>query len=218
VNLRLSPKRIAAMTLFEVGVVVAIVLVLALIFLPALAASKRKSSKITCVNNLKQVGLVFRLWSGDNNDKYQMDVSVTNGGAMEFASVGNVVGIFQVTSNELGTPKILLCDESTNQVGATNFGSGLSSKNISYFVGVDAKEIYPQMILSGDDHLSLNGSRVKSGLLEITNWSSVNWTQERHYGNGNVGLVDGSVQQLTSAGFRSALSLTGLATNRLAIP
>ncbi len=217
-KLRLSPKHNAAMTLFEVGVVVAILLVLALIFLPALAASKRKSSKINCVNNLKQIGLAFRLWSGDNNDKYQMDISVTNGGAMEFASVGNVIEIFQVMSNELGTPKILLCNESTNQVGATNFGSGLNSKNISCFVGVDAKEIYPQMILSGDDNLLLKGVSVKSGLLEITNPTAVQWTQVRHSGGGNIGFADGSAMQFSTARLTNVLGLTGVATNRLAIP
>jgi hypothetical protein len=42
-----------------------------------------KRQKIRCVNDLKQVGIAFRLWEGDNNDKYPMAVSVTNGGAME---------------------------------------------------------------------------------------------------------------------------------------
>ena len=43
--------------------------------LPALAAAKRKAQRINCVNNLKQVGLAFRIWEGDNNDKYPMAVS-----------------------------------------------------------------------------------------------------------------------------------------------
>ena len=38
--------------------------------LPALAAAKKKAQKINCINNLKQVGLAFRIWEGDNGDKY----------------------------------------------------------------------------------------------------------------------------------------------------
>ena len=43
--------------------------------LPALAAAKRKAQRINCVNNLKQDGLAFRIWEGDNGDKYPMAVS-----------------------------------------------------------------------------------------------------------------------------------------------
>ena len=42
--------------------------------LPALAAAKKKAQKISCTNNLKQVGLATRIWGGDNGDKYAMAV------------------------------------------------------------------------------------------------------------------------------------------------
>ena len=41
-----------------------------MLLLPALARAKKKAQRINCVNNLKQVGLAFRLWGGDNDDKY----------------------------------------------------------------------------------------------------------------------------------------------------
>src|SRR5450631_2809380 len=63
-----------AFTLIELLVVIAIIAILAAMLLPALAAAKKKAQKINCVNNLKQVGLSFRLWEGDNNDKYPMAV------------------------------------------------------------------------------------------------------------------------------------------------
>jgi prepilin-type processing-associated H-X9-DG protein len=217
-KLRLTPKRNAAMTLFEVGVVVAILFVLALIFLPALAASKRKTSRIGCINNVKQISLSFRLWSGDNNDKYPMDISVTNEGAMEFAANGNVAGIFQVMSNELSTPKILFCFEDANRFFATNFGSSLNAKTISYFVGVDARQATPQMVLVGDDNLLLNGVPVKSGLRTIASNAPVSWSTGRHEFGGNIGLADGSVAQLTTRGLQEAFKTSNSATNRLAIP
>jgi prepilin-type processing-associated H-X9-DG protein len=217
-KLRLSHKRNAAMTLFEVGVVVAILFVLALVLLPALAASRRKPSRINCVNDVKQIGLSFRLWAGDNNDKYPMDISVTNGGAMEFASVGNVAGIFQVMSNELGTPKILRCSDDTCRFCATNFGSSLSGKTISYFIGVDARETTPQMILVGDDNLLLNGVPVKSGLVTIASNAPVSWSKGRHEFGGNIGLADGSVAQVTTRELQEAFKTSNSVTNRLAIP
>ena len=104
---RLSNRPTAALTLVEVMVVVFILFVLAAILLPALAAAKKKTSKIGCTNQLKQIGLAFRIWTGDNQDKYPLEVSVRNGGAMESAVLGDAVAVFQVMSNELSTPKVL---------------------------------------------------------------------------------------------------------------
>ena len=92
---RLSKKRNAAMTLFEVGVVIAIVMILVVLILPRLARP-RTATVINCANNLKQLGLAYRIWEGDNGDIYPMGISVTNGGSMEMVATGNVVKTFLV--------------------------------------------------------------------------------------------------------------------------
>jgi hypothetical protein len=71
--------------------------------------------RITCTNNLKQVGLGFRIWAAEHQDKIPTQISITNGGAMEAILTGNVAAAFQVMSNELSTPKILFCP--TDQTG-----------------------------------------------------------------------------------------------------
>ena len=108
------------MTLIEVLVVIFVVVVLAAMFLPALAAAKRKSSRINCFNNLKQIGLAFRVWEGDNGDKYPMQFAVTNSDTMKLISSGNSYVLWQTMSNELSTPKVLHCPADTEHAVATN--------------------------------------------------------------------------------------------------
>jgi hypothetical protein len=211
----------AALTLFEVAVVVAVLVVLAAVLLPVLAATKRKSSRLGCTNNVKQIGLAYRIWEGDNGDIYPMGISVTNGGSREMAATGDVALTFLVMSNELSTPKILLCpnDPDPDRIYNTNNFFGLCNSNISYLVGVDAtNEANPQLILSGDCNLEMGGRPVKSGLLSVRKGDPVAWQPPRHGTCGNLGLADGSVQSTTSSGLHDYLVPTGLATNRLAIP
>jgi hypothetical protein len=219
-----------ALTSMELLVVIAVIVVIMLL-LPLIGARHHYSNRLSCVNNLKQINLAYRVWSGDNNDKYPMDVSVTNGGAMELAATGNVLNVFLLMSNELATPKVLYCPSDEEHACATQFDATFSVSNISYFVGIDATEYNPQMILSGDDHLQLNGIPVKSGLSTFATNSDLGWTSSRHVPvkehfwmpapnehNGNIGLADGSAQQLTSAGLQHALQQTGTNFTRLAIP
>ena len=204
-------------TSVELLVVICVVAAVAALLLPALAAAKRKSSRINCVNNLKQDCLAFKMWAGDNSDKYPTQVSVTNGGAMELAFAGDVAGIFRVMSNELDTPKILICWEDTSRHYATNFTTDLNHQTISYFVGLDAAESYPQMILLGDDNLAVNGVPVRPGILNLWTNASIGWTAERtgkFHGAGNVAFTDGSVQEMSSS---YNLATVGM-TNRLVIP
>jgi prepilin-type processing-associated H-X9-DG protein len=219
---------VEAFTLIELLIVMMCLCILALIFLPALSRPKDYAQRINCVNNLKQIGVGFRTWALDNSDKYPAHVSVTNGGTMELVDGGTVWPHFSVMSNELSTPKILVCPEDVarKRWTATTFGSGApncipfcSNTNVSYFVGVDAVDSSPLMFLSGDANIGLEGALPKAGLQSFSTNSNIAWSQPRHEKGrkGNIGLADGSVEVFNSKELRKALIASGV-TNRLAIP
>ena len=231
-KVQLNVKR-RGFTLIEFFVVVVVLAVL-IALLPALFKAKARSSRIGCVNCLKQAGLAFRQWSLDNEDKYPMQVSVTNSGTMELTETGKVYPHFLVMSNELNTPKILYCpsEPDSGRTAAASFGRTLGAGantsyltndlNVSYFVGVDSQDTYPQMFLTGDHNIG-NGNPPTvpyTGNFPGSDctWSlgtnfTVNlgpsWLDNMHQKQGNVGLADGSVQAFSRSRFQEALRNTG---------
>jgi len=104
-------------------------------------ASDRQS--FHCVNNLKQIGLSFRLWAIDRpidqDCEFPFNLSTKVGGTKELCDRGsdgfdrNAVRHFQVMSNELSDPKILVCPADTAKRPATDF-SKLQAANVSYLL------------------------------------------------------------------------------------
>ena len=219
-NLRVSHQKTAALTLVEVLVVICVGAVLTIVILQAVNSGHiRKTPRIACINNLHYICLSYCVWAGDHNDKFPIQVSVTNGGTMELNADGNKAWLnFLVLSNELKTSKFLWCPSDKDRVAAQNFTNGFSAKNISYFVGLDAETNHPQMFLSGDDNFAIGGVPVKSGLLAVSTNTPITWTAGRHVNAGNIGLADGSVRGPKSSDLQRMLVETGVATNHLAIP
>jgi hypothetical protein len=108
------------------------------------AKMQERARLIGCINNLKQLGLASRLWANDNHDVYPPNVLCM--------------------SNEMATPKILVCPADTGRQPAADWSSFTS-----------ASTSYEYLMPGGSDH---EPTRVLF----------------RCPIHGNIGLADGSVQ------------------------
>ena len=134
---------------------------------------------------------------------------------------------FAVLSNELSTPKILNCpsdDKTEAEVFGNYTQAGVAppianqvtygakrNDNLSYFLGVDASEEQPQLWLVDDRNIAPNATATLTAapmpgiaIANATTTAQWEWTSAIHQDNGNIGLSDGSVQQMSTAAMHDA--------------
>jgi len=224
-NVFLSTERQRALTMVEVLAMVAILAILFSLLLPALSRGCTKCQRISCINNLKQIGTAFRIWENDNGNEYPWEVSTNLGGSKEY-TFGPVFRHFQAMQNELGqSPKVVTCPEDKQREAATNFDN-FHNWNVSYFLGVtasltNASDASPNLFLSGDRNLTnILGSG--PGLFRLTTNDSVGWSHEIHAYKqitaGNILFPDLRVCVLLTPDLRKKLLEPGAAPRLISLP
>jgi prepilin-type N-terminal cleavage/methylation domain-containing protein/prepilin-type processing-associated H-X9-DG protein len=63
-------KRKTGFTLIELLVVIAIIAILAAILLPALARAREAARRASCQSNLKQFGVIYKMYAGENDGRF----------------------------------------------------------------------------------------------------------------------------------------------------
>lgn len=213
-----------AFTLLELVVVLALIsVVFSLLLLPAGRKNHLKAASIKCSSNLKQIALSFKMFAADHNGNFPFAAP----DSLAYTDDSQAWLHFMTLSNELGSPKLLICPEDIYNKSSASFFSSRTNgapdtlttrKNsaVSYFVGLDAKESMYDSWLAGDGQVSDVGRKHNGSLLYANGYSTLRWPDSIHAESPSVAFADGSVGR--GSNFMSTARWPSGTSNRLLLP
>ena len=225
-----------AFTRVELVVVIVIVTLLAVMVIPLQVQRKIEARRNECANNLRQIDGCYRIWSSyrnrypaQNSDEGGWEARINKAHPESFVWTNFFVMARLIS---LTNSAVVICPMDERKPAADftlrNFHD---NRSVSYFVDPNANDNYPQSILGGDRNLAAtsndnsygyspaDGSGFDTATIPLpNNTTEIYWSRKMHGmgtsgAGGNIALGDGSVQQVTSEGFRRFLKQSSDASN-----
>ena len=116
---------------------------------------QRQGRPSNCENNLRQIGLAFKVWALDHNDQFPFNVSTNSGGTLELCNPGpdgtdqNAAVHFRAISTDLNSTSFLVCPKDHEHQAAAGVDN-LEAANVSYQLrtGTNINSDNPQQALA----------------------------------------------------------------------
>jgi len=181
---------------------------LGMLAVPVLANNRARSERAVCQSNLRQMGRAFAMWAADHTGKFPYQTPSSEGGISDHPVANNAWFQFFVMSNELRSPKILVCpsdpekrpalDWTQSPDGGFNHAT-FRNRSVSYILLLGVLQS-PHGLLSADRNLQplgvstgcAVGGSTYAGAARI-DYNTVDWGPGLHNFSGNILLNDGSV-------------------------
>ena len=203
------------MTRLEVLCVLVVVVILASMIIPA-GHDREKVNAIRCRVNLKNIGIAYRIFAEDNAGLFPFHVSTNQSGSLELTN--DIAAQFRALSNELATPKIVLCPSLAAKVIAATNWAGLDAKRVGYFLNLSVSSKLTNSALSGDIGFTINRKAMISGVNEISAANAIVYPKEIHGGAGNIVTAGGHTARLKDGEWHEYLRASQATTNLFLLP